>query len=278
MAPGDPGLLDREKLIPVGDPTKMLAWLLSEAEVVKQDALPKDDPAAGVLYAYEREWLAGFLLSKHAPATAMTIERLDGYFSALAIYPDVLTRDDYWPPLWNHDDEIDARPNFDNDEQADYVGDLVVRYMEAVKLRIAAGYPHPGLYVAGDGNLEERNWAAGFLRGVAVCAGGWGERANADEDCALFLSAIYTFATGQLEDGEESIPVRERSAFFKIMPTLLLNLHRTWRGLPPVRGANTEAVRYDPESVRRFGRKVGRNEPCPCGSGKKYKRCCGAVN
>jgi len=23
--------------------------------------------------------------------------------------------------------------------------------------------------------------------------------------------------------------------------------------------------------------KVGRNEPCPCGSGKKYKRCCGGV-
>ena len=23
--------------------------------------------------------------------------------------------------------------------------------------------------------------------------------------------------------------------------------------------------------------KVGRNEPCPCGSGKKYKRCCGAL-
>jgi hypothetical protein len=22
--------------------------------------------------------------------------------------------------------------------------------------------------------------------------------------------------------------------------------------------------------------KIGRNEPCPCGSGKKYKRCCGA--
>ena len=26
---------------------------------------------------------------------------------------------------------------------------------------------------------------------------------------------------------------------------------------------------------RREGRKVGRNEPCPCGSGKKYKHCCG---
>lgn len=28
------------------------------------------------------------------------------------------------------------------------------------------------------------------------------------------------------------------------------------------------------QTVRR-GRKVGRNEPCPCGSGKKYKKCCG---
>jgi preprotein translocase subunit SecA len=29
--------------------------------------------------------------------------------------------------------------------------------------------------------------------------------------------------------------------------------------------------------VRRGGPKVGRNEPCPCGSGKKYKNCCGRV-
>jgi preprotein translocase subunit SecA len=25
-------------------------------------------------------------------------------------------------------------------------------------------------------------------------------------------------------------------------------------------------------------RKVGRNEPCPCGSGKKYKQCCGKIS
>ena len=27
---------------------------------------------------------------------------------------------------------------------------------------------------------------------------------------------------------------------------------------------------------RRSAEKVGRNDPCPCGSGKKYKRCCGS--
>jgi len=26
-----------------------------------------------------------------------------------------------------------------------------------------------------------------------------------------------------------------------------------------------------------FDKKISRNEPCPCGSGKKYKRCCGAL-
>jgi preprotein translocase subunit SecA len=29
------------------------------------------------------------------------------------------------------------------------------------------------------------------------------------------------------------------------------------------------------ETIRRQGRKIGRNEPCPCGSGKKFKKCCG---
>ena len=29
------------------------------------------------------------------------------------------------------------------------------------------------------------------------------------------------------------------------------------------------------QPVRNAGKKVGRNDPCPCGSGKKYKKCCG---
>jgi len=34
---------------------------------------------------------------------------------------------------------------------------------------------------------------------------------------------------------------------------------------------------YQPvQQVVRSGAKIGRNDPCPCGSGKKYKKCCGA--
>ena len=49
----------------------------------------------------------------------------------------------------------------------------------------------------------------------------------------------------------------------------------------------TEARVYDPQAqsrpqeikkqvtVKNTEKKVGRNDPCPCGSGKKYKKCCG---
>ena len=48
---------------------------------------------------------------------------------------------------------------------------------------------------------------------------------------------------------------------------------------------NTEAKKYEPaerpeerkiqKTVVNTTKKVGRNDPCPCGSGKKYKNCCG---
>jgi preprotein translocase subunit SecA len=36
-------------------------------------------------------------------------------------------------------------------------------------------------------------------------------------------------------------------------------------------------LKLDLAPVRRDLPKVGRNEPCPCGSGKKFKNCCGRV-
>ena len=39
----------------------------------------------------------------------------------------------------------------------------------------------------------------------------------------------------------------------------------------PMQQANRPQV---PKTVVRQGDKVGRNDPCPCGSGKKYKKCC----
>jgi preprotein translocase subunit SecA len=39
--------------------------------------------------------------------------------------------------------------------------------------------------------------------------------------------------------------------------------------------ARAAAEQEKPQQVRRSAAKVGRNDPCPCGSGKKYKKCHG---
>jgi len=41
-------------------------------------------------------------------------------------------------------------------------------------------------------------------------------------------------------------------------------------------GDQSESVQND--TFKREGKKVGRNEPCPCGSGKKYKHCHGKLS
>ncbi len=41
--------------------------------------------------------------------------------------------------------------------------------------------------------------------------------------------------------------------------------------------ADTEDEHAKEQPYRRTGRKIGRNEPCPCGSGKKYKHCHGRL-
>jgi preprotein translocase subunit SecA len=50
----------------------------------------------------------------------------------------------------------------------------------------------------------------------------------------------------------------------------LYNIHQMGRGSET--GGRSAGGRI----VRREKQKVGRNDPCPCGSGKKYKKCCGA--
>ncbi len=55
-----------------------------------------------------------------------------------------------------------------------------------------------------------------------------------------------------------------------------------WASAPSARAAGTREAMgggeaSEPATVRRAEPKVGRNDPCPCGSGKKYKKCHGAA-
>ena len=43
----------------------------------------------------------------------------------------------------------------------------------------------------------------------------------------------------------------------------------------PAQVAEAQRTQAGKKTVQRAAAKVGRNDPCPCGSGKKYKQCCG---
>ncbi|GFP78219.1 SEC-C metal-binding domain-containing protein [Clostridium fungisolvens] len=48
-----------------------------------------------------------------------------------------------------------------------------------------------------------------------------------------------------------------------------------WDGIFSVEKRKEIAVQYRESKIARNENKIGRNDPCPCGSGKKYKKCCG---
>jgi HEAT repeat protein len=81
-----------------------------------------------------------------------------------------------------------------------------------------------------------------------------------------------------LERIEELADGLSRSEYEAVASALDLRLARA--GRKPVFGADAES---EPEGEEQEtaaaprGGKVGRNDPCPCGSGKKYKKCCGAA-
>jgi len=54
--------------------------------------------------------------------------------------------------------------------------------------------------------------------------------------------------------------------------------HAQASALPEAEQESTQQVEAPQQPMVRDAPKVGRNDPCPCGSGKKYKQCCGALN
>jgi preprotein translocase subunit SecA len=56
---------------------------------------------------------------------------------------------------------------------------------------------------------------------------------------------------------------------------------RVQRSLPPQKPKQQpmflSSGKQEPQTVKRREAKVGRNDPCPCGSGKKYKKCHGTA-
>jgi uncharacterized protein YchJ len=82
-----------------------------------------------------------------------------------------------------------------------------------------------------------------------------------------------TFAMAALKAG---VDLGDRQAMDEFMALYNLQLLAQHRPAPQAPFFPTTSLPAPAVPVRRSEPKVGRNDPCPCGSGKKFKKCCGA--
>jgi hypothetical protein len=88
----------------------------------------------------ELEWLDGLLTSRQVPATAMSLEMLDGFFTALVIGPETLSPSQYLSLVWGTQDG--DGPQWDSSEQAEYALQLLVKHWNAIAARRMASTEH----------------------------------------------------------------------------------------------------------------------------------------
>lgn len=112
-----------------------------------------------------------------------------------------------------------------------------------------------------------------YLYLMQVIDAGEAERMRAEAESRR-AAANMQFSGAATESGDgDGIPRRRAATSIDDMEEAFQRRKR--RELEQARMAGAGELQHV-EQVRRAGDKVGRNDPCPCGSGKKYKKCCGA--
>ena len=283
--PSDPTPFDEEEVRPIEDPVEAVSWVDKRARLLAElvaahgeDAAPgpvieidseddvvieDDDPARDVrLSTADMMWLEGFLASRQVPQTTMSLEMLDGFLTALTIGPKAVPLETYWPQIWGAEDG--SGPQWDGAEQELHVRELVTRHATAIKARSTARAEHrPEI---DDFGMEEAvtEWALGFIEGIELSGNAW-DPIFKDRRADQVVLPIVALSGEAPEEVYEELDEEKRAEIVETLPVMLQMIDAYWRD-PRRRLPGPEPIR----SV-----KVGRNDPCPCGSGKKYKKCCG---
>ena len=202
----------------------------------------------------------------------MQISELDGFLIGIVVGPELVMPSEWIPCIWQ-DEEL----TFNTKKQAERIlGTIMARYNEIIsQLDDVPGALEPILYSSPDGKMLAADWAEGFMDAVSLREDEWEELFNVEDDRYL-MSPIMALL--QDMDGnsfvditpEEFEKVTQESALF--LPVVIKEIYEFWKERRSQFGGNEFTCNGNNQP---FGNKVGRNEPCIRGSGRKYKRCCG---
>jgi uncharacterized protein len=193
----------------------------------------------------------------------LNVSELDGFFTAIVSGPVTVAPSQWLPATWG-----DFEPTWDDSDDFEAVLSLFLRHMNGIAVQLIEDPDDfEPIYLertVDDGPvIVIDDWCEGYMRGAALCADAWDA---APADVVELLTPIVAFTGGtdwaahDMADGDADL-LRD-----EIAPSVRA-IHAFW--LERRGGAAPSAAPF-----RRDRPRVGRNDPCPCGSGKKYKHCC----
>ena len=211
-------------------------------------------------------------------ADALDLEGVDGLFCALIASPESTLPSDYLPVILGG--ELNDSHAFADLQEANDTLSLLMRYWNSIIADFDRESIHlPYLVEPGIDGISGRAWARGFMRGVRLAPTGWNDLlTNEDEGLLVTIPLV----AGEVDPSwpRESLTKEKQDELLQWMFAGATRAYRLFTDDRREFAQEFDQHEFDdddyyPETYVRPEPKVGRNESCPCGSGKKYKKCCG---
>ena len=203
---------------------------------------------------------------------AMDIEEMDGFFAALVAGPEIVMPSEYLPEVFGS--ETEEAHQFESLEEANDILALVMRHWNDIAGALSKGEVHLPLLLEDENGVEHGNdWARGFIRGTRLRHDGWAELLADDDHGGCMIPMLMLYHEHDEDPAMRPKPIgpEQREKVIESMAAGLGGAYRYFR-----QHGKPDASTRGPEP-RYTSSKIGRNDACPCGSGKKYKRCCGGA-
>jgi uncharacterized protein len=212
----------------------------------------------------------------------MWLSQFDGFVAGLFVCPDMIVPS-VWLPVVMGQEEGEF-PSFNGSADGRRLLELLMKHYDVVATDLQKGAYAPIFdYHAESGKTIWEIWMEGFTQAVALSPESWGKFEEADDELipSAFTTMMILAANADpewLADKEfEELSEEEENELVQDAPDIITESVLTlsdWTRRRDAARANSGGG-IVPNVLAQRAEKVGRNEPCPCGSGKKYKKCCG---
>lgn len=229
------------------------------------------------------------------PLEALDASMLDGYLCGVLVQPRLIEIDEWLPNIFDYDGGV--LPDDVDPVWLARIRELVERRHTALnRAMVEDGWFDPVVLdldenatpeaPSPDDDAEQAQaratfaemspisrtlmpWVAGFQH-ACLC---FPELADMPDDAVMAaLARLYRHLPAETPQEKEIVATLDREHPLKDLDDAIEELVVTVADLCDL----TQEHRYRVETLKREGPKVGRNDPCPCGSGRKYKVCHGS--